>query len=148
MDETYGTSDPLEGFRADPEKNPLLTPTGKLEIYCQAIVEDYEARGYDSKDRNENKLANGGTLKIGPGEPSDAARYVYPIPMYIPLLEGAHKHAETGEVIDPLRNYEKGYKFVLGGWHIMYRSHSTHNNNAYLNEVFKKNINKKKTIIL
>lgn len=147
MDETYGTFDQLANFRNNPEKNPLLTPSGKLEIYCQAIVEDYEARGYDNIDRKGKTLENGGKLKIGPGESSDVARYVYPIPMYIPMLEGAHKHAETGEVIDPQGYYEKGYKFVLGGWHIMYRSHSTHNNNAYLNEVFKKNINGEKAFL-
>jgi len=167
MNETYEIFDPLKGFKDDPEENPLPTPTGKFEIYSQAIVEDYEARGYDNIDRQGRTLENGGTLKFAGNYNLDPttyainwesektatdkdgntvplgrmARYVYPIPMYIPMLEGAHKHANTGDVIDPLGSYKKGYTFVLGGWHIMYRSHSTHNNNAYLNELFKKDVN-------
>lgn len=138
LDESYGITDPLAGFRTDPAANPLYTPTGKFEIYSQAMVEDYEARFYDNIDRSSKTLANGGVIVTKGTGPSNSARYVYPIPMYIPMMEGAHKHAVTEEIIDP-EGLGSDYPFVLNGWHFMYRSHSTHNNNAYMNEVYKKN---------
>ena len=35
-----------EAFRKDPEKNPLNTGSGKLEIYCQALYDIYQSMGY------------------------------------------------------------------------------------------------------
>ncbi|TYB32480.1 MAG: molybdopterin-dependent oxidoreductase [Flexistipes sinusarabici] len=138
LDESYGITDPLSGFRTNPASNPLFTPTGKFEIYSQAMVEDYEARFYDNIDRSGKTLENSGVIVTKGTGSSNSARYVYPIPMYIPMMEGAHKHAVTGEIIDP-EGLGSDYPFVLNGWHFMYRSHSTHNNNAYMNEVYKKN---------
>ena len=37
----------LEAFRKDPEKNPLKTDSGKLEIYCKQIVEFVKNSGFD-----------------------------------------------------------------------------------------------------
>jgi anaerobic dimethyl sulfoxide reductase subunit A len=56
--------------------------------------------------------------------------------MVIPMLEGVY--AEGAEHPDPMGYDDDGYTFGLNGWHIYYRSHSTHNNNAYLNEFLKK----------
>jgi len=188
FDEKYGTYDALAGYRADPAAHPLATPTGKMEIYSQAMVEDYEARGYSNIDRQGYTLKNDGTLKLAGnyelvpftytdpdteteqttyivdwtsekttenGVPQGRmARYVYPIPMVIAMLEGHHpedpKLDEDGvdqgrekAAYDLLRNWytNNGYTYCLNGWHIYYRSHSTHNNNAYINEVFKRDVN-------
>ena len=127
MDKSYGVTDPLASFRNDPAKNPLLTPTGKVELYSQAIVEDYEARFYNNDD---SRITLGGPLHDG----KTSGRYVYPIPMFIPMMEG--KFAD-GTAADPNELQDK-YPYCLNGWHIYYRSHSTHNNNAYINEVFKR----------
>ncbi|WP_277657314.1 molybdopterin-dependent oxidoreductase [Seleniivibrio woodruffii] len=118
----------IAAFRADPTAYPLPTPSGKFEVYSQAMVEDYLARGYNNSDSRFTLL---GPLHDG----STAGRYVYPIPMYIPMIEG--KHAD-GSHPDPLGMDEKGYTFSLSGWHSYKRVHSTQNNNAYLNELYKK----------
>lgn len=132
MDESHGVTVNAEmaAFRADPVNNPLLTPSGKLEIYNQAMVEDYEARGYVNID---GRFTLTGNLHDG----SNAGRFVYPIPMVIPMMEGLFAEGATHP--DPLERDDAGYTLGLNGWHIYYRSHSTHNNNAYINEVFKKN---------
>jgi anaerobic dimethyl sulfoxide reductase subunit A len=127
MDESYGTTDPLAAFRADPATSPLFTPTGKFEIYSQAMVEDYEARFYDNDDTRINL---GGQLHDG----KTTGKFVYAIPMFIPMLEGQYAN---GESADP-QGYKDSFPYCLNGWHIYYRSHSTHNNNAYINEVFKR----------
>lgn len=36
----------FEDFCADPEKNPLQTPSGKLEIYCQSLADAVEKMGF------------------------------------------------------------------------------------------------------
>ena len=127
MDQSYGVTDPLAAFRDDPAANPLLTPTGKIEVYSQAIVEDYEARFYDNDD---SRITLGGELHDG----KKVGRFVYPIPMFIPMMEG--KFAD-GTAADP-KKLKEMYPYCLNGWHTFYRSHSTHNNNAYINEVFKR----------
>ncbi|MFO0752321.1 MAG: molybdopterin-dependent oxidoreductase [Thermodesulfovibrionales bacterium] len=115
-------------FREDPRKNALLTPSGKAEAYSQAMLEDYEARGYDNID---SRVTLSGQLHDG----SNKGRFVYPIPMYIPLPEGRHA---DGSHPDPTGALSKGYRFQLLTPHPRYRVHSTHNINAYLNELYKK----------
>jgi anaerobic dimethyl sulfoxide reductase subunit A len=131
-------------FRSLPATNPLKTPSGKFEAYTQALVEDYLARKYNNVDAAGLPLT--GPLHDG----STAARFLYPIPMYIPQIEGRHANESltTGPVEitgtggiphpDPLGLRSKGYTVMLHTFHIMYRSHSTHNSNAFLNELFKK----------
>ncbi|HIC90453.1 MAG TPA: trimethylamine-N-oxide reductase, partial [Anaerolineae bacterium] len=118
----------FKAYRDDPAANPLPTPSGKFEAYSQALVEDYEARGYDNMD---DRVTLGGTLHDG----SDVGRFVYPIPMYIPIVEGRHA---DGSHPDPSGAYARGYTFQLMASHHKNRSHSTHNNNAFLNELFKR----------
>jgi anaerobic dimethyl sulfoxide reductase subunit A len=127
MDQSYGFTDPLAAFRNDPAASPLMTPTGKLEVYSQAIVEDYEARFYNNDD---SRVALAAPLHDG----KTTGKFVYPIPMFIPTLEG--KFAD-GTAADP-NQLADSYPYCLVGWHIYYRSHSTHNNNAYINEVYKR----------
>jgi anaerobic dimethyl sulfoxide reductase subunit A len=116
-----------KAFRDDPVANPLLTPSGKIEVYSQALVEDYVARGYKNTD---DRVTLSGPLH----DNSNVGRFVYPIPMYIPILEGRHA---DGTHPDPTGVYSKGYTYQLMASHAKNRSHSTHNNNAYLNELFK-----------
>jgi anaerobic dimethyl sulfoxide reductase subunit A len=73
--------------------------------------------------------------------------------MYIPLAEGRHadESPSTGDVslagtggiphADPFDLRANGYIHMMHSYHIQYRSHSTHNNNAFLNELFKKDAN-------
>jgi len=137
FDETVGTTDPLAKFRANPQSNPLLTPTGKLEIYSQAMVEDYEARGYNNDD---NRIP---TLSGPLHDDKTTGKFVYAIPMFIPILEGIFAN---GNHPDPQKINDE-FPLTLNGWHVMYRSHSTHNNNAYLNELFKRNLKGKEAFL-
>lgn len=127
LDENFGIFDPLANYRKDPSQYPLSTPSGKFEVFCQAMVEDYEARGYNNMD---SRLKLKGPLYDG----KKTGRFVYPIPMFIPMLEGLFAN---GEHPDP-EGLNKNFPYLLNGWHFMFRSHSTHNNNAYLNELYKK----------
>lgn len=133
LDESYGITDPLAAFRSNPQSNPLFTPTGKFEIYSQAMVEDYEARGYDNVDTKVTMYDTANT----PGQ------FVYAIPMFIPILEGIFAN---GNHPDP-QGLDNEYPLTLNGWHVMYRSHSTHNNNAYLNEFFKRDLKGKEAFL-
>ncbi|MFA5536524.1 MAG: molybdopterin-dependent oxidoreductase [Bacillota bacterium] len=40
----------LETFREDPENNPVDTPSGKLEIYCQGVADHVRDCGFNQKD--------------------------------------------------------------------------------------------------
>ncbi|WP_265823488.1 molybdopterin-dependent oxidoreductase, partial [Geovibrio ferrireducens] len=138
----------FSAFRTDPNANPVATASGKFEAYCGNMIEDYEARHHNNIDSVTTDPGGQDTL-YGTGEiytaghgSSDARRFVYPIPMYIPLVEGRHA-VDTVEPSnelahdDPLGLNAKGYDFTLHTWHLMYRSHSTLNNIAYLNECYK-----------
>jgi len=126
-----------EDFRNDPAANPLDTPSGKFEAYAQWMMEDYQARGYDNFDIY-GTLANGGTIKDTKNGASASMRFVYPIPMYIPTIEGIHA---DGSHPDVTSRGAEGQDFLLHTWHMQYRSHSTLNNVAYLNENFKQDTN-------
>jgi anaerobic dimethyl sulfoxide reductase subunit A len=155
LHDTYDSSNyyiHFKDFRDDPVANPLQTPTGKFEAYCQAMVEDYEARLHDNVDTatqdagGQTTLYNAGTVYTKHHGNSTGRRFVYPIPMYIPTVEGRHAidfidPSDPAAHDDPLGMNTKGYKYTLHTWHIMYRSHSTLNNIAYLNEAFKKDVN-------
>lgn len=131
-------------FRADPASNPLDTPTGKIEAYSQGMCEYYEARGFNNDDATV-PLVNG-SIKTK-GYTHNNGMFVYPVPMYIPLVEGRHACDKDNSVDasfkhpDPLGTDAKGYTYRLHNWHMQYRSHSTLNSNAYLNELYKKDIN-------
>ncbi|GAB1536931.1 dimethyl sulfoxide reductase subunit A [Geovibrio sp. ADMFC3] len=123
-----------DGFYSDPAANPLSTPSGKFEAYCLRMMEDYQARHYSNYD-SFGTLENSGTI-IDAKNPlgTDSMRFVYPIPMYIPTTEGRHA---DGSHPDPLGLEDGGLDCSLHTWHIMYRSHSTLNSVAYLNELYK-----------
>ncbi len=126
-----------ETFRNNPVTNPLKTPTGKIEAYSQGMCEYYEARLFNNNDISIG-LVNGGSIKTK-GEEHKKGMFVYPVPMYIPLVEGVHASKEQGYAHpDPLGTEAKGYNYRLHNWHMQYRSHSTLNSNAYLNELYKK----------
>ena len=130
-----------ERYLAAPATNPKTTPSGKVEAFCQAMVEDYCARGYDNIDPAADLVGGGALFHPAAYTASDKSatstrgRFVYPIPMYIPLYEGLHA---DGSEPDPLGLEAKGYRCLLNTFHIMYRSHSTHANNAFMTELFKK----------
>jgi anaerobic dimethyl sulfoxide reductase subunit A len=103
------------------------------------MMEDYEARHYNNIDRRL-RLRWGGSITSPFTATYDVgrARYVYPIAMYIPLIEG--KHADNSHP-DVLRLQNQGYDKLMHTWHMMYRSHSTFNSNPLLNDVYKRNSN-------
>ncbi|MGE4266776.1 MAG: molybdopterin-dependent oxidoreductase [Deferribacterales bacterium] len=144
------TTDPIQykAFRDDPANNPLYTPTGKFEAYCLGMIEDYEARYHDNIDTTTTD--SGGKTDLYSGSiyskyhgTNAGRRYVYPIPMYIPTVEGRHAIDLTdfGDELahdDPAGSKSKGYVYTLHNYHKMYRTHSTHNNVAYAAENYKK----------
>jgi anaerobic dimethyl sulfoxide reductase subunit A len=142
----------FKAFRDDPANNALSTPSGKFEAYSLNIMEDYEARYNENIDTSTtdsggvSTLYGGGTIYSKYHGDSTARRFVYPIPMYIPAIEGRHAVDTTNPSDamvhdDPLGCNAKGYTYTLHTWHLMYRSHSTLNNIAYLDENYKKDKN-------
>ncbi|TCK63269.1 molybdopterin-dependent oxidoreductase [Seleniivibrio woodruffii] len=126
-----------QSFRNNPAANPLSTPSGKFEAYAQWMMEDYQARHYNNIDPF-GTLENGGLIRDAKRPAgSNAMRFVYPIPMYIPSVEGRHA---DGSHPDLTNREAAGYTYTLHTWHVMYRSHSTLNSVAYLNENFKQDI--------
>jgi anaerobic dimethyl sulfoxide reductase subunit A len=124
-----------QDFRNDPANNPLSTPSGRFEAYSQLLMEDYQGRFYNNYDAN-GTLVGGGLIPDAKNPAGTGSqRFVYPIPMYIPSVEGRHA---DGSHPDLLGLEAKGYVSTLHTWHIMYRSHSTLNSVAYLNEKYKK----------
>ncbi|ADD67005.1 molybdopterin oxidoreductase [Denitrovibrio acetiphilus DSM 12809] len=130
-------------FRDDPSNNPLNTPSGKFEAYAQWMMEDYQARRYDNHD-TYGSLEHGGVINDEKSGASTDMRFVYPIPMYIPTVEGMHA---DGSHPDLTGRGDEGYNFLLHTWHLQYRSHSTLNNIAYLDECYKQDINGNSTFL-
>lgn len=134
-----------QAFFENPAANPLGTVSGKIEAYAQAMIENYEAMNGSSIDQvtqdgdGRTTLYNNGVIFTA-STVADAAkrRFVYPIPMYIPLVEGLHA---DGSHPDLLGRSAAGYKFRKQTRHILYRSHSTLGNVGLLNELYKRDIN-------
>lgn len=140
----------LGAFRTNPTgpDNMLFTPSGRIEAYSQMLSEDYEARYHNNIDSSIRLKGKIHTKKYGA---SDNGRFVYPIPMYIPLIEGRHacdndKSAPAFVQGKAVKGYTKhpditgrgakGYRFTLHSYHMMYRSHSTLFNNTALQEMY------------
>ncbi len=132
---------------------PLMTATGKVEAYCQAMVEEYEAstNNIDNVTANSDgskKLLNSGAIYTKGTNSTDTTnnvkrRFVYPVPMFIPSIEG--RYADDTHP-NPL-NLGSEYKFIAQSFHEKSRVHSTLNNVAYLNELYKKDKDGKSTFI-
>lgn len=118
-------------------KTAFRTLSGRVEAYCLPMMENYEMRMGNNIDESIN-LVNGGTLytKIAKARTLEGkGRFCYPIPMYIPLIEGCHANQSAEPHPDPLGLYDQGYDCNLLTWHTIYRSHSTFNSSAFVNEV-------------
>ena len=122
-------------------KSAFKTLSGRVEAYCLPMMENYEMRMGDNIDTSVT-LPNNGSLytKLARARISENAenkgRYCYPVPMYIPLIEGCHASTEAEYAHpDPLGLYDQGYNCNLLTWHTIYRSHSTFNSSAFINEV-------------
>jgi len=106
----------FEDFRRDPEKYPLKTPSGKIEIFSKQL--------YD--------------LNIPEEIPA--------IPKYIrewesPFDSEPQRHGDTEKRKEKLRDsvspwLEKEYPLQAIGHHTLHRVHSTHDNNDWLEEAF------------
>lgn len=127
-------------FFQDPAANPLPTPSGKFEAYSKLLMEDYQGRFHNNLDQDVS-LLSGAISDAKHPQGSKAGRYVYPIPLYIPLVEGRHAKNSKYPHPDLTASAAKGMKFNLHSWHIMQRSHSTLNKVAYLDELYKKDKN-------
>lgn len=137
---TDGINTEYKAYRENPVANPKKTYTGKIEAYSLRYMEDYEARFFTNIDSSRTLVGSGkiytkstaatvGSISTA----SSQARFVYPVPMYIPLIEG--RHADGSHPIEQGLYGNKEYNLTLNTWHIMYRSHSTHNSSGLLNEV-------------
>lgn len=118
-------------------KTAFRTLSGRVEAYCLPMMENYEMRMGNNIDKGID-LVNGGKLytKIAKARDLEGkGRFCYPIPMYIPLIEGCHANQTAEPHPDPLGLYDKGYDCNLLTWHTIYRSHSTFNSSAFVNEV-------------
>ncbi|GAB1536706.1 molybdopterin-dependent oxidoreductase [Geovibrio sp. ADMFC3] len=135
---------PKKNFREDPAVNPLNTMSGKIEAYYQGMLEDYEAGSMDSIDRvttdpdGTDTLYGGSIFTASTSAEAARRRFVYPVAMYIPALEG--RHADDSHP-DLFGRDAAGFKFRKQVGHYNYRAHSTLGNVAVLNELYKKDIN-------
>jgi anaerobic dimethyl sulfoxide reductase subunit A len=84
------------------------TASNKFEFYSQSMVKEYQGRG-----AGQNNIDD------------DGAPIVYPIPMYFPSWESRGDPLAAKYPLQVLTNHNR------------YRSHSTHNNNPYLRELYK-----------
>ncbi|OCG23633.1 dimethyl sulfoxide reductase subunit A [Gilliamella sp. wkB108] len=89
----------LKAFRDDPINNPLTTPSGKIEIYSEALA----------------KIASEWEL--------DEEDILYPIPAYLPAVEGSEDKKRRAK-----------YPLQLIGFHIKGHCHSTYSNLPQLRE--------------
>ncbi|MGB8981633.1 MAG: DMSO/selenate family reductase complex A subunit [Anaerolineales bacterium] len=103
----------FEDFRRDPEKHPLQTPSGKIEIFSKQLFE-----------RNN------------PEE-------IPPIPKYIQEWESPFTTENTESTeknkkisVGSVHSVVKKYPLQAIGHHTLHRVHSTHDNNDWLEEAF------------
>ena len=89
----------LKAFRDDPINKPLNTPSGKIEIYSEALA----------------KIANEWEL--------DEDDQLYPIPAYLPAIEGSEDKPQRAK-----------YPLQLIGFHIKGHCHSSYSNLPQLRE--------------
>ncbi|WP_392562378.1 DMSO/selenate family reductase complex A subunit [Orbus sturtevantii] len=89
----------LKGFRDDPIGQPLNTPSGKIELYSQTLANIANEWQLDEKDK------------------------LYPIPAYLPAIEGVEDH----------EGLEK-YPLQLTGYHTKGHCHSSYANLPQLKE--------------
>jgi anaerobic dimethyl sulfoxide reductase subunit A len=98
----------FEEFRRDPQKHPLNTPSGKIEIFSQQL--------FDLHNPEE----------------------IPPIPKYIQEWESPFPKAPIavpGDA-DSRRSPTDSYPLQAIGHHTLHRVHSTHDNNDWLEEAF------------
>ncbi|HLO18654.1 MAG TPA: molybdopterin dinucleotide binding domain-containing protein, partial [Anaerolineales bacterium] len=100
----------FEDFRRDPEKYPLNTPSGKIEIFSKQL--------FDLNNPEE----------------------IPPIPKYIQEWESPFPEAPAavpgGGIGAEDRASSRCYPLQAIGHHTLYRVHSTHDNNDWLEEAF------------
>ena len=100
----------FEDFRRDPEKYPLKTPSGKIEIFSKQL--------YDLNNPEE----------------------IPPIPKYIQEWEHPFTTENTEKnkkiSVDSVNSVVNKYPLQTIGHHTLHRVHSTHDNNDWLEEAF------------
>jgi formylmethanofuran dehydrogenase subunit D len=102
-------------------------------------VSGYDASFFNVMETNWTASASEKAAKMM------SARFLYPIPMYIPLAEGMHGCDNTTDYIydsmdmrhpDPL-GLRGTYPYVMGNHHSMKHAHSCGDNNPLFTETFK-----------
>ncbi len=96
----------FEDFRRDPEKYPLNTPTGKIEIFSKQLF-----------DLNKPEQ-------------------IPPIPKYIQEWESPFATREVPAGLSKSESRNDNYPLQAIGHHTLHRVHSTHDNNDWLEEAF------------
>lgn len=135
-------------------KTCFRTLSGRVEAYCMPLMENYEMRMGNNIDEGIDLVspdsgATNGALYTKIAEArgfTGKGRFAYPVPMYIPLIEG--RHADDTTHPDPM-GIKGEYPFNLLTWHTIYRSHSTFNSSPLANEVmfYKRNSKGEQTYI-
>lgn len=128
-------NEPIKAFNRS--KTAFKTLSGRVEAYSLPMMENYEMRMGNNIDESIN-LVNSGNIytKVAKARNlQNKGRFCYPIPMYIPLIEGCHADQQSEPHPDPLDLIRQGYDCNLLTWHTIYRSHSTFNSSAFANEV-------------
>ena len=104
-----GAVDPaVSTLRFNTQETAAVKRSGKIDLYSLAMVNEYMTRGVGNKNLDDE------------GDP-----VVYPIPMYFPSWENRDDPLAAKYPLQVLTNHSR------------YRSHSTHNNNPYLRELYK-----------
>jgi len=104
-----GEVDPaVSTLRFNTQETAAVKRSGKIDLYSLAVVDQYMTRGAGHANVDDE------------GDP-----IVYPISMYFPSWENRDDPLAAQYPLQVLTNHSR------------YRSHSTHNNNPYLRELYK-----------
>jgi anaerobic dimethyl sulfoxide reductase subunit A len=123
----------FEDFRRDPEKFPLNTPSGKIEIFSKELYDLGNPEEIPAVPKYiqewESPFAPYHCVGDSPRQPLDIGET--PTPMEI-----THLPLPAIKGVPPTASYNESYPLQAIGHHTLHRVHSTHDNNDWLEEAF------------